>query len=398
MAFPTFANSARSKAPLGLIGSCLRDYGAEPITALNSNDILPEVWTTTVSGTTASQAYAFSITDDLTGETLYSFSDSVEASDTTAALQASRLAELWNNSAGSNYATLAASSAVLTMTGRQSTGAFTLVESDSNLSTPSNTQNWGEATAIRAGRLLIDESAAAEGIRRICDVPLASDFTAQVMTLTITTASGAVYIGWVKVNGQTINWGPVAHSSDLDTTAAAIASAIETAVNAAGAGYTVVAASVGSSSGQITLTADVAGAEFDAWIEETTATGSTSATQAYTTGPSSATSLSRRLLGIAVRTDHMRARQSGGDLDDLVPVYRSGQPVTVRRRGVFVVQSSQSPSPGDAVWVSVASGSEGRVYTAGAANYIYLSPDKVKWYGDEPSTQAFGTALLELTL
>jgi hypothetical protein len=240
-----------------------------------------------------------------------------------------------------------------------------------------------------------DGTVTAEGVRKVF-LPKTSNFTPQVISLTFATASGGYFWGTVTMNGKTVPW-QAHHNTDLDTTCTGIAAAINTAVDTLGpTGQTVIAASVGSGGGVVTLTAEVEGAEFEA---NANASGSSSATaaKAYTTGPSISTSLRRAMVGISVR--RMDVENQSANSDD--PAYPGGRNLEVCTRGAGWVQRSTSEtwSPGDELWVSLASDTAGRLYNAAGTDRVWLGTGReIVVERSERSTDSNGIGRIRLDM
>jgi hypothetical protein len=359
----------------GFVG---QPYGdVEVLDCVSDDGIQAEIWTMAVSTFSASEVLSATLSD----ADGYSYTIDVtnpSSGDTTSA--ASNFASYWNADPNTRGVTASSSSATITFTGPLGY-VFTIAESESNLGTPSNSQNAASASPIEFGRALcqpLTSPTSETGNLKIFR-PVASRFTAQVQTITVVSAASAVFSGWVEVKGLNSNarctWGPVLHDTDTATTAAAIVAAVNTALDAHfGAGYSCLAA---NTSGAISFTADIAGIEFDAAI---IADGSASATAAkvLTTGPSVATSLQRAFVGVSLRS----ASVSNTDPSEDDPAYQDGDVVAVAQSGrvsVAYTVTGTAPTPGAQVYVSVATGNPGALLVDRAANSIALPSQMLRW-------------------
>ena len=283
------------------------------------------------------------------------------------------------------------SGGTLTLTGQYPGVTYTVTASGGSgggaIGTPATATSAASASSVEPGRLMVaGDFSTGVGLSsvRTGATPLASDYTAQVITLTFATATGAYFSGEVEVNGLRYLW-QADHNTDLDTTCTDIANAINAALPA----NTVLAASVGSASGEVTLTAEVAGAEFNASAAASGAAAA-SAAIAYTTGPSPSTSIRRAL-------------QAGGGISryraDLEHETVGGEPAYGPNEGVEVVydaqeiwvETAQTITAGEDVYVSVASATSGRLYNAAGADLVWLPPELLVWQRGTRSDASYPT-------
>lgn len=199
--------------------------------------------------------------------------------------------------------------------------------------------------------------------------PKTSSFTAQVMSFAITYAASGSYQATMSINGATYTTAPVAATTDDATTAAAIA----TAINAIMPTETILAS---NSTGTLILTAEVEGAEFEAFATVSGAANAR-ATKTYTTGPSIATSLAKAFVGVSARDNSVEAVTFGGD----DPSYPNGAAMTVHARGaVRVSDRGLTIAMGDPVYVSVGSATPGYLYNAAGTDRVWLPPSLAVWH------------------
>jgi hypothetical protein len=257
------------------------------------------------------------------------------------------------------------------------------------LGAPSNSVAAAEASTVAFGLFMASNGNVTD--ERILKgfVPTTSLMTAQVISLTFAGNTASYYHGSVRVNGKVYQWGGVVWDTNLDTTCTAIAAAI----NAVMPTETVIAASVGSGGGVVTLTAEVEGAEFEA---DAHAQGhaDAEATKAYTTGPSISTSLARAFCGISRR----RLDVENLTLDGDDPAYAANVGVEVfTGPGTVIVEThSETPAPGGDVFVSVASATKGEFYTAAGTDRVYIPRELLTWSAAEDAGTSDSIGVLRI--
>lgn len=371
------AGDVSADRPPRFIGDVLR--AALLRDGINTGDQAAQVTTVAIPASPDnSTAYAVVINGVSCGYT-------TDGSATQAELGAGLVAAIEAQGAARGVASPAYAGSTLTLTGVWPGVAFTVTASGGSgggaIGTPSTSTSAASADGIEFGRLLIRSGTDGKGNVK---VKKAGGLTAQVMTFTIASATGGVFSGEVEVNGKVYQWGSEVHDTDAATTAENIKDAINAAVPA----NTVLAT---RSTADVVLTAEVAGCEFEASISATGAAGA-SATKAYTTGPSIATSLARAAFGISQRRlDVENETVAGAD-----PAFDANAVVPCLRRGAICVQrdTSETVAAGDEVYVSVASGSYGRFYNSAGANRVWISPELLVWDEGEDSSTSFGIATI----
>ena len=385
--FHVSVRGARANFPIGFIGEPVKDDAYRSKTGSNSSPQALDTWTIavpaspddsqdysiTLNGITATYAADSSSTQDEVGNGL------VAAFNATPGLRALYVASYTGG--------------VITLTavwpGYTYTPTVNSSETTQDLGSITNTVAGASASSVAFGLVLASTAYATEGGVRKVFAPTTSTMTAQVISLTFAGNTASYYHGTVQINGKTYPWGGVVWTSDLDTTCTAIAAAI----NAVMPTETVIAASVGSGGGVVTLTAEVEGAEFDA---DAHAQGhaDAEATKAYTTGPSTATSLARAFVGISERRLDVEDVTYGGD----DPAYPANGNVSYQSKGLMCVQRSTSETwaPGDAVYVSVASATKGRCYNTAGTDRVYIPPEKLRIERGEPSTSTDGLGFVAI--
>lgn len=380
---------ARAERPIGLIGQWYKTHDYRSITGINKTPQAAQVDTVSIPAS-PDDSTEYSATVDGVAATF-----TTDASATQTEL-GEGLAAAINATAGiRGKLTASYSGGTLTLTGNWPGVSFTTVAAGGTgggaIGAASTSTSADAADPVDFGLALCRTGqVAGEAVPTVAPAT-ASLFTKQLTTLTFAGGSGAYYSGALLINGTRYLW-QADWNSSLDQTCTDIASAINAA---APANVGAVAASVGSSSGEVTLTADVAGAEFD--VEANASGAATAAASvAYTTGPSIATSLKRALIGVSVR--RMDVENQTVDGDD--PAYPGNGGVEVARRGRGVVQrdTSETWTWGDALWVSVASATKGRFYNAAAANRVWIGDDLAVVDRPEHSTTTDGIGVIRLDM
>lgn len=251
------------------------------------------------------------------------------------------------------------------------------------------------AGTVPFGRVLAtDGYVTNEGTPKVF-VPSTSRFSAQVKTFTYASvAAGDTIVTRVAMNGAEIRVATAYNSSHAQTLIDH-AAALETELNAVfGAGYGAVAA---RSSDTITITADVAGAEFSA-TSDVQGSGGGTVSFANTTGPSISTSLKRAAVGLSTRRTDVENLTV--DSDD--PAYPANANVEVLQDGEMVVarDTSETWNLNSDVWVSLSTTASlsGRIYNTGAANRVYLGQDIIRIQRQEPSTQSNGVGVVRVRI
>lgn len=368
--FHTRLGDARAALPIGLIGALLLgSCHPKSDTVVNAAGQAAQVTTIAVPAS-VDNSTAYSVTLD--GVTATYTSD---ASATQAELGAGLVAALAAEPGARGQMTAAYSGGTLTLTGTYAGVAHTVSVSGGTgsniLGTPSTTTSASMGTSVPFGVAVQSQGYVSGTSVKSGGSPVTTGFTAQVISMTFAGDTASYYSGEVAINGKVYNWGGIVWDTDLDTTCTAIAAGI----NAVLPTETVIAASVGSGGGVVTLTAEVEGAEFDA-TARASGHASAEATKAYTTGPSISTSLARALVGISARKASVENSTIGGD----DPTYIGNSAMEVWTKGEVVVSDrSLTIAYGDPVYVSVASATRGYFYNAAGTDRVYIPPEKMRW-------------------
>lgn len=350
--------------------------------AVNRNDFALDVWTGTVSSS---------------GPTEVTFTPPNGTAATTPVTAAATAAGVITNLSAdedqevlSYYDLVASASTTIVATAKRQgsvNGAFTSTTNLAWSHTPTGAVG-GDLYVGRAARLVSLGTGPASP-------PLVADpsgLTAQVATLTAVYEASAEYRVGITVKAidggidKTYWMEMVVASVDSATTATAIAAAI----NAVMPSNTVIAAA--TSGGALTLTAEVAGIAFK--VEQSAdlvTTGSLAV--AKTTGGwgDPDTDLDAALFGVVTRDGETIDSSSTSDSLPVVPPRGVAQCL---RYGDIVVPNSDGVALGEAVFVSIATSSEGLFYNATAANRVPLPLSRFMWVKDETG----GRAILRVNL
>jgi hypothetical protein len=388
MSASTFHQSvrgARSLRPIGFIGAAL--LLVRSISGINQDPQAKQVTTVSVPASP----------DDSVNYIIYidgiACTYAADASSTQDEVGAG-LAAAINSTAGARAKCVATyTGGTITLTGTWPGVAFVVTTNASSttqdLGSPSTTTAAGTADSIAFGRVLATNGFVTDEGNLKVFVPTTSKFTAQVISFTFAGNTASYYHGSVTINGREYVWGGVVWNTDLDTTCTAIAAAI----NAVMPTETVIAASVGSAGGVVTLTAEVEGAEFEAQAHAQ-GHADAEATKAYTTGPSTSTSLRRAFAGVSLRREDVENLTVGGD----DPAYAANAGVEVLTDGTIHVQrdTTETWNRGDEVYVSLASATKGRIYDTAGTDRVWLPSSLLVIERQEPSTSSDGVGIINV--
>lgn len=368
LSFHSRLSDVRAGLPGGYIGDRSEFSPLDrDITVINSAGQASQVTTISIPSSPDSST-AYSVTVDGITATY-----TTDASATQAELGAGLVAAV--NAAPGVRGQMSASysGGTLTLTGTYAGISHTVTASGGvsggAIGSPSTSTSAASAASIPFGVAIASTGVISGGERLAGTAPATTTLTAQVISLAITYAASSMFVVRVDINGQSYTTPPIAGSTDDATTATALA----TAVNALMPTETVIAS---TNSGTLVLTAEVEGAEFEAFA---TYSGSASAraTKTYTTGPSVATSLARCFAGISGRSRAVEDGTFGGD----DPAYRNGDAMTVHANGLIRVSDrGLTIAHGDPVYVSVGSSTRGYLYNAAGTDRVYLPPAIARWH------------------
>ena len=372
------AGDARLDSPVGFIGDVVaRDRSRDGV---NSGGQAKQVTTIAIPGSPSNDTVYTATIDGV------ACSFTTDGSATTAELGEGLKAAIEAQPAARAAVVPTFAGSTLTLTATWPGIAVVVAASGTSIGTPTTATSAASPDGIEFGRLLVSTSA--ENGNPQVSKPTSSVLSAQVQTHTITSDTGGVFSGFVKVNGKVYQWGSEVHDTNADTTA----ENIKDAINAVLPANTVVAT---RSTADVVLTAEVVGVEFDSEISATGAAGA-GAAKAYTTGPSISTSLVRAAFGISVRRLDVENETLNGE----DPAYKANAVVDCLVRGRQRVQrdTSETIARGDEVYVSVASATAGRFYNAAGADRVWVPSSKLVWDEGESSSTSDGIASLAVHL
>lgn len=266
--------------------------------------------------------------------------------------------------------------------------SFTATESDNNLSVVATTAN-DTADAIEFGRAVIRTGATDDGELK-CGKASDSLLSAQVITLAVAYVASVEYTVGVEFRGQKYEVQSTA-DTDQDTTITNLVAALNAVLPAS----SVVVTDNDSGSNDadsIIFTSEVEGEEIDIyWGTSDDGASHPAITRTDTTGPSPSTSLARAFLGISLHSDDDPAATVGGTAGQ----YAGGDGVRYLEKGTIWVESDQSISYGDDVYVELDNTSSdcGKFFNTASSTRALLAG--ARWVKDG-STASDSLAAIEL--
>lgn len=341
-----------------------------------------DVWTITVSAATNSHAYDISVNGVTVSYTSDGSATQAEISaGLTAAIEASPLAFA--------ICTVADGTGSLVLTGRFPGVAFTVSSSDSDLSV-AHTTTAASADSIDFGDVVILSSAADEAtfVARADEAYL----TAQVDTYTFsnTYAAGEVISAWVEIPGYPRATASVIAATDLDTSLAALSTALNTAIDALIGTSGAVTSAYTTSGNVLTLTAQQKGKAFTSSVSATTNTY----TKSTNTGILDVTKV---IAGIA--RDRFDARTSPtATVGTAITAYAPNEGVQVVNQGRLWVKAASAPnSLSSAVWLGLSGSERGKLFTSAAASRVLVPDSIARWSRPERSGGSDGIAVVSIS-
>lgn len=218
-------------------------------------------------------------------------------------------------------------------------------------------------------------------------------FSAQVITVAPTfVASAVIQAAVYEVRGgerHLIASAIFASATDLDTTIDGLVAALNTALPA----DSVVVTANNASATALVFTAEVLGLEFDVeFHHHSGGASSPTFTKTLTTGPSPATSIHRAWGGIALYTLQDEAALIGGT----IARYPANHGVIFGQEGLIYVESAQSISRGDLVYVDLGTTNPGKLFNTSGADRVALARNMARWERDSRSTDNLNLAVVRL--
>lgn len=385
------ASDVRANRPIGFIGQVL-GYSRSR-TGNNQRPQAAQITTISIPASPDSST-TYSVTVD--GVTA---SYTTDASATQAELGAGLVAAIQVQAGIRSRMAPTYSAGTLTLTGTWPGVSHTVSASGGSgggaIGTATTATAAASASVVYFGRALCtDGYVTNEGTPKVF-MPTTALFSAQVTTFTYASvASGDTIYTTVAMNGKQFTVGTPYNSSHAQTLTDHTAD-LEVRLNAEfGAGIGAVAA---NASNDITITADVAGAEFYA-SSTIGGTGGGTVTKADTTGPSIATSVARALIGVSKRRADVENVTADGD----DPAYPANGGVEVVTLGEMVVarDTSETWDRNSDTWISVSTTASlsGRVYDTGSSTRVWISRDRLRIVAQEPSTHSDGIGQIAVNI
>lgn len=371
------ANQVTSRLIPGVIGQPVdADWiNADADDFVNSDPQAVQTYTVTIDTVTNSATYTF--TAD--GETITYTADSSTSADEIG----NGLLDAVNDNAHvrgmfvPSYA-----SSVLTLTAVNPAVDVVVSDADAKLTT-AETVEPAAASTVGFGLGIVNLGTTNDEGSPLGTVVYAAKLQAQVDTLTVTYAASEIYIVTISIAGQA----PQTVEVTADTNTATTATAIFNAINAMMADNTVIATN--PSSGVVVLTSEIPGQAFLTGIGLKTGTASRLVLANTTAGP--LTDINRWWGGVSVKSDDTEITTVGGDS----AAYAANSGFMAMRKGRIYVQSNETPTAADKVYVETLAGAtKGRFYTTGSATRI-LVPG-ARWFPMPSRNAGQGLAILKL--
>ena len=253
------------------------------------------------------------------------------------------------------------SSGVITATGRSPGVSFTWTSPSSDLSMATTTAA-ATADVVPFGVAVIKLPGVYQYGSECCAIASTANLTPMVKTVTVVYAASEYYQVVISVDGQTYETTPVVANADSATTATDLA----TAVNVTGLlpAYTVVAAA--TTGGALTLTAEVAGKAFEAWVYTKNNPAKISIADT-TVGP--ATDFWRVFVGISELADNVEGVYSTTS-DSGAAGYKPNAGVKCVSRAIdgIYVDNAETPTDSSDVYISLDPAYPGQVFTSSSPN------------------------------
>jgi hypothetical protein len=270
----------------------------------------------------------------------------------------------------------------VTITGLYPGVSFTITDNTANLTT-STTTTAAEADSVAFGRLVVSGGYQSGEANELGILAASGAFVAMVDTLTVAFAAGERYLIDIEIEGERYKF-----AVDADTDTATTQAAIVAAINARMPANSVLAAGASPS---VTLTAEVAGKAFVTSVGTESATVANLSLAHTTSGDD--TDINALAIGVSVyTTDEANVTVEGNDV-----VYPANAGVLILDRGLIWVESEETVSRGDAVYVELGvSADYGKFFAASSSTRVLLSG--AKWERDARSSSGDSLAVLKIDL
>jgi hypothetical protein len=381
------ASGVRNSLLMGKVGD-LADSDLKAVRSFSGFNIAPQaknVWTVTVDTATNGATYTISVE----GRTITYVAD---GSTSTSEISAGLAAAIQADPLAYAACTVSDGGGTVVITGRVPGYALTVSESDAKLSLAETTSE-DSADSIDFGDAVIFSSAAASNyfVARADGAYL----TTQVDTITFsnTYSAGEVISAWVEVPGYPRATAAVIAATDLDTSLAALVTALNASIDALIGSSGAVTAAYTTSGNIITLTAQQAGKAFKASFTATTNTFTHTSTAS-----NALTDAAKVFAGIALRKVDVRTPETATVRQTLTS-YAPNEGVAVANEARVIVASSANPNTlTDAVWLGLSGSERGKLFTAAAASRVLLPPEKARWNRPQRSGDTDGIAVVSLNV
>lgn len=350
------AGDVRARAKQGLPGQFVfSDPLKSSLTALNKDPQAVQVNTITVTGATDDITYAVTI-----NSVLVSITSAPSSTTTTIAVQLRDAI----NAEPLVRGEVAATSAVadITVTGLTPGVAFTLTESDSNLTTAS-VSVAALADAVPFGRLVVDDGLN-DSVDPQAKIAKAAGFTAQVVTQTVTFVASATYVVTIRDEAGVVI---ASGSTDAITNTATTATAIATTMNGLLPADSTLAAGGATF---VTFTAELAGRQLTVSVgtNEEGQVGGAIGAQTDTAGP--ATSVNIAAVGVTLHSSNDPTLTIGGTEG----VYAPNAGMRVGTKGQMWVLNTQTVTFGQTVFVELTVAADlGKFFNTDSATRVLLT-------------------------
>jgi len=379
-------NSVRSRRPQGLIGKLAERYegSVQEITLQNNSGVVAQVDDIKVDTATNDHLYTFLINGELVQY-------QADATATKAEICDGLAAAFITTPLARGYATCVSDGVDnITITAIYPGIGWTITNVDSKCTLTNTTAN-ATASSVGFGLAIMSLGYQAGEDDELGAKAASALFTPQVMTITPTyVASAEVAITVInKHTGLVIASFAAVSDTDLADLCAELAAGLNTQLP----NNSVIAD--GSSGTEVTLTAEVAGLEFDAYVLVGDQGASVPTfTVAYTTGPSPSTSLLKAFAGIS--------KWSSNDEDLTIatddPAYAANVPMKVVKKGEVWVHSEQTITHKQTVYVELGTTNTGMFYNTNSSTRLSLPASMAVWERDGRAADGDNLAVIRLNV
>lgn len=381
------ASGVRNALLMGKVGD-LADTDLKAVRSFSGFNVAPQaknVWTLTVDTATNSHTYTISVNG-------VSISYTADGSTSTSEISAGLKAAIEAAPLAFSACTVADGGGSLVITGRVPGYALDVSTSEAKLSLVETTAE-DSADSIDFGDAVIFSAASASNhfVARADGAYLAAQVDTH--TFTNTYSAGEVLSAWVEVPGYPRASASVIAATDLDTSLAALVTALNASIDANIGSTGAVTAAYTTSGNIITLTAQQAGKGF-----KSAAWGTTNTATFTTTSGNVLTDAARAFAGIAQRKIDVRTPDTATVRSTLTS-YAPNEGVAVVNEGRVIVSSSTNPNTlTSGLWLGLSGSERGKFYTSAAATRVYLPPEKARWHRPQRSGDTDSIAVVSVNV